>query len=61
VSGRPAIRPSSLRRNGGIDTGFPLTVKGKLNRHSLGGTIGDGGGGLNLQTVSGGIQLRKSS
>jgi len=54
-----AVRAKTV--NGGIDTDFPLTVKGKLNRHSLSGTIGNGGGELLLQTVNGGIQLRKSS
>ncbi len=47
--------------NGHIDTDFPLTVQGRFGRHRLSGTIGDGGGELNLETVNGGIRLKKAS
>jgi hypothetical protein len=36
-------------------------VKGKFGRRSVNGTIGSGGGELNLETVNGSIQLRASS
>jgi DUF4097 and DUF4098 domain-containing protein YvlB len=48
--------------NGEIETDFPLTVTGRFSRRSLSGTIGGGGGrSLELETVNGGIRLRKSS
>jgi hypothetical protein len=46
--------------NGEIVSDFPVTVQ-KLSRHSLTGTIGSGGRQLRLQTVNGGVRLRKSS
>lgn len=45
--------------NGGIETDFPLTVKGKWGPRSMKGTIGSGGRQLELETVNGGIRLRK--
>ena len=46
--------------NGDIQTDFPLTVTGKISRRKLEGTIGSGGRLLELETVNGGIELRKS-
>jgi hypothetical protein len=46
--------------NGDIQTGFPLTVTGKISRRKLEGTIGSGGRLLELSTVNGGIELRKA-
>jgi DUF4097 and DUF4098 domain-containing protein YvlB len=45
--------------NGDIETDFPLTVKGKWGPRSMKGTIGAGGRELQLETVNGGIKLRK--
>ncbi len=45
--------------NGDIETDFPLTVKGKWGPRSMKGTIGSGGRQLELETVNGGIKLRK--
>jgi hypothetical protein len=45
--------------NGDIQTDFPLTVQGKLSRHRLVGTLGSGGRELTLETVNGGIELKK--
>jgi hypothetical protein len=45
--------------NGDIETDFPLTVKGKWGPRSMRGTIGSGGRQLALDTVNGGIKLRK--
>ncbi len=45
--------------NGDIETDFPLTVRGRISRRSLSGTIGAGGRGLEIETVNGGIRLRK--
>jgi hypothetical protein len=47
--------------NGEIETDFPLTVRGRLSRRRLEGTIGSGGRALELETVNGSIHIRKSS
>jgi putative adhesin len=46
--------------NGDISTEFPLTVTGRFSRRHLDGTIGAGGRTLSLETVNGGITLKKS-
>jgi hypothetical protein len=46
--------------NGGIETDFPLTVTGRVGPRSISGTIGSGGRQLELNTVNGGITLRKA-
>jgi hypothetical protein len=51
------VRASTV--NGDIETDFPLTVRGKFSRRSLTGTIGSGGREMRLQTVNGGIKLRR--
>jgi len=45
--------------NGDISTDFPLTVKGKIARRKLEGTVGSGGRLLEMKTVNGGIELKK--
>lgn len=46
--------------NGDISTEFPLTVTGKIARRKLEGTVGGGGRLLEMKTVNGGIELKKS-
>jgi hypothetical protein len=46
--------------NGDIETDFPLSVTGRINRRRLQGTIGSGGRLLEMETVNGGIELRKT-
>ena len=46
--------------NGDISTDFPLTVTGRISRRRLEGTIGAGGRTLSLETVNGGITLKRS-
>jgi hypothetical protein len=46
--------------NGDIETDFPLTVKGRISRRRIEGTIGAGGRLLEMETVNGGIELRKA-
>jgi hypothetical protein len=47
--------------NGGFSSDFPLTVEaGSWGPKQVHGTIGSGGGRLNLETVNGGIAIRKS-
>jgi hypothetical protein len=46
--------------NGGIETDFPLTVKGRFVGRRMNGTIGGGGRRLELATVNGSISLRHS-
>ncbi len=48
--------------NGEISSDFPLTVEGSFSRRRLSGDIGNGGERrLNLETVNGGIHLRRAS
>lgn len=46
--------------NGDIETDFPLKVTGKIAKRSIEGTIGSGGRLLEMETVNGGIELRKA-
>lgn len=52
------VRASTV--NGDIDTDFPLTVTGRFGPRRLNGTIGSGGRSLSLETVNGGIRIRKA-
>lgn len=45
--------------NGGIDSEFPVTVNGRIDRQHLRGRIGSGGRTLELETVNGGIEIKK--
>lgn len=45
--------------NGGINTEFPITIEGKWGPKSFRGIIGSGGRSLKVETVNGGITLRK--
>lgn len=45
--------------NGGVNTAFPITIEGKWGPKSFRGTIGSGGRSLKIETVNGGITLRK--
>lgn len=47
--------------NGSVDSDFPITVRGRLERRHLRGTIGSGGRLLQLETVNGGIEMRKGT
>ena len=51
------VRASTV--NGDITTDFPMTITGRVTRRSIEGTIGGGGRTLSLETVNGGITLRK--
>jgi DUF4097 and DUF4098 domain-containing protein YvlB len=46
--------------NGDIETDFPLTVQGRFSKRRLSGTIGEGGRHLELETVNGAIELRRT-
>ncbi len=46
--------------NGDISTDFPLTVQGRFGPRRIQGVIGSGGRQLRLETVNGGIHLRRS-
>lgn len=46
--------------NGGMESDFPLTVRGRFSNRSMRGTIGDGGHRLRLNTVNGGITIRRT-
>lgn len=45
--------------NGDIATDFPLTITGRWSRRRLEGTIGGGGRLLSIETVNGGITLKR--
>lgn len=47
--------------NGSVDSDFPITVQGRMERRHLRGTIGAGGRNLEIETVNGGIELRKGA
>jgi DUF4097 and DUF4098 domain-containing protein YvlB len=58
----PAGASAELRAetvNGDIETDFPVTVSGRFSKRRLSGTIGGGGRQLALETVNGGIEIRK--
>jgi len=44
--------------SGSLDSDFPLTLNGRVNRHSLEARIGRGGRELSVHTVSGDVRLR---
>ena len=45
--------------SGTVNTDFPITVQGTVNRHELSGPVNGGGPSLNLRTGSGGIRIDK--
>ena len=45
--------------NGEISTDFPMMVTGRVSRRQITGTIGAGGRRLDLETVNGGVSLRR--
>jgi Toastrack DUF4097 len=51
------VRASTV--NGDINTEFPLTTTGRISRRRIEGTIGGGGRTLSLESVNGGITLKK--
>ena len=51
------VRASTV--NGDIETDFPLTITGRFGPRRLNGTIGRGGRSLSLETVNGGIRIKK--
>jgi DUF4097 and DUF4098 domain-containing protein YvlB len=61
LPGDAAANVEAATVNGDIETDFPLTVKGKLGRRRIQGSIGGGGPLLELETVNGGIKLNKAS
>lgn len=49
---------SAATVNGGMETDFPLTVKGRFSMKNMKGTIGSGGRELEMETVNGSIHLK---
>jgi hypothetical protein len=45
--------------NGGIESDFPMTISGRMNRRHIRATIGAGGPDLFVKTVNGGIRIRR--
>ncbi|HSU18480.1 MAG TPA: DUF4097 family beta strand repeat-containing protein [Acidobacteriaceae bacterium] len=48
-------------RNGDLDNEFGLQVQGEQNRHTLTGTVGNGGPAVHVTTSDGDISIRKSA
>ncbi|MGH7664193.1 MAG: DUF4097 family beta strand repeat-containing protein [Gemmatimonadaceae bacterium] len=46
--------------NGRLQTDFPMTISGRISRRELTATIGNGGRRIKLETVNGGIELRRA-
>lgn len=46
--------------NGGFETNFPLTVRGRINPKNIRATVGSGGSRVKLSTVNGNVELRKN-
>lgn len=46
--------------SGSLDSDFPLTLSGRMSRHSLEARIGKGGRELEVTTVSGDVRLRSA-
>ena len=60
----PAATGAEVRvetMNGSIESDFPITVTTKFSRRRLMGTIGKGGGRLDVETLNGDITLRSAS
>lgn len=53
------VRGSTV--NGGIESDFPVTVRGRWGPRSMTGTIGTGGRDLEVETVNGEIEIRRGS
>lgn len=47
--------------NGDIESDFPITVRGRFGPRRMTGTIGSGGRELELETVNGGIEIRRGT
>jgi hypothetical protein len=61
LPGETAADVEAATVNGDIETDFPLTVKGKFGRRRIQGSIGGGGPLLELESVNGGIKLKRTS
>jgi DUF4097 and DUF4098 domain-containing protein YvlB len=46
--------------NGEIESAFPITMTGRISKRRIQGTIGSGGRLLEMETVNGGIELKKA-
>ncbi len=55
-----SARVSASTVNGSLNSDFPLMVQGRLNPRHIEATIGQGGRELQLETVNGSIDLRRS-
>lgn len=55
-----AVNVKASTVNGDLESDFPMTVKGKIGRRKIEGSIGGGGPLLEMKTVNGSIELKKS-
>jgi len=47
--------------NGDLESDFPVTILGRMSKHSMEGKIGNGGRDLELSTVNGSVELHKGT
>jgi DUF4097 and DUF4098 domain-containing protein YvlB len=57
----PSLEVHASTLNGGLESDYPLLLKGKFGPRRLTGTIGSGGRSLDVTTVNGSIRLRRAS
>jgi hypothetical protein len=58
LAGKPAFALDAHSNSGGIDTQYPVTVTGAVDRRELRGSVNGGGPLLHVRTSSGGIRIR---
>lgn len=58
LAGKPAFALDAHSNSGRIDTNYPITVTGTIDRRELRGSVNGGGPLLHVRTSSGGIRIR---
>jgi putative adhesin len=58
LAGQPAFALDAHSNSGRIDTNYPVTVTGRIDRRELRGSVNGGGPLLHVRTSSGGIRIR---
>src|SRR5262249_30618266 len=58
LAGKPGFSLDAHSSSGRIDTDYPVTVSGTIDRRALRGSVNGGGPLLHVRTSSGGIHIR---
>ena len=61
LSAAAAAQVKASTVNGGINSDFPVTVKGEFGNRSMSGAIGGGGPDIKMNTVNGSIRLHRGA